>query len=38
VISTITLDGTRDRLHTVTIRQADGDHSVMRLQHVSANG
>jgi hypothetical protein len=38
VISTITLDGTRDRLHTVTIRQADGDHSVMRLQDVSANG
>jgi len=38
VISTITLDGTRDRLNTVTIRQADGDHSVMRLQDVSANG
>ena len=36
--STITLDGTRDKLHTVTIRQADGDHSVMRLQDVSANG
>lgn len=38
VISSITLDGTHDRLHTVTIRQADGDHSVMRLQDVSASG
>jgi len=38
VISTITLDGTRDSLRTVTIQQADGDHSVMRLTHVSANG
>jgi len=38
VISTITLDGTRDRLRTVTIRQGDGDHSVMRLQDVSASG
>jgi hypothetical protein len=30
-----TLDGTRDRLRTVTIRQADGDHSVMRLRDAS---
>jgi len=36
VVSTITLDGTRDRLQTVTIRQADGDHSVMRLRDASA--
>lgn len=38
VIATITLDGTGEQLRTVTIRQADGDHSVMRLQDVSANG
>ncbi|HEY1611944.1 MAG TPA: LolA-related protein [Paraburkholderia sp.] len=38
VISTITLDGTGEQLRTVTIRQADGDHSVMRLQNASANG
>ena len=37
VISTITLDGTRDVLRGVAIRQADGDHSVMRLQPVPAN-
>jgi outer membrane lipoprotein-sorting protein len=37
-ISTITLDGTRGELRTVTIRQADGDHSVMRLLDASANG
>lgn len=37
VISTITLDGTRDRLRRVTIRQADGDHSEMRLTDASAN-
>ena len=37
VIATITLDGTRDRLRTVTIRQADGDRSVMRLQDASAS-
>lgn len=37
VISTITLDGTRDQLQTVTIRQADGDHSVMRLRDASAH-
>ncbi|MFC5430608.1 outer membrane lipoprotein carrier protein LolA [Paraburkholderia denitrificans] len=36
VVSTITLDGTRDQLQTVTIRQADGDHSVMRLRDASA--
>ncbi|HJV95194.1 MAG TPA: outer membrane lipoprotein carrier protein LolA [Albitalea sp.] len=33
VVSTITLDGTRDMLRSVVIRQADGDHSLMRLQH-----
>jgi outer membrane lipoprotein-sorting protein len=38
VISTITLDGARDALHTVTIREADGDRSVMRLTHAQANG
>ncbi len=32
VVSTITLAGTRDTLHSVTISQADGDHSVMKLQ------
>lgn len=37
VVSTITLDGTRDVLRSVAIRQADGDHSVMRLQPVPAN-
>ncbi|MGC3030420.1 outer membrane lipoprotein carrier protein LolA [Burkholderia sp. DN3021] len=37
VVSTITLDGTRDVLRGVAIRQADGDHSVMRLQPVPAN-
>ncbi|WP_423758446.1 outer membrane lipoprotein carrier protein LolA [Burkholderia sp. NLJ2] len=37
VVSTITLDGTRDMLRSVAIRQADGDHSVMRLQPVPAN-
>ncbi|BAX58786.1 outer membrane lipoprotein carrier protein LolA [Burkholderia stabilis] len=36
VVSTITLDGTRDMLRSVAIRQADGDHSVMRLQPVPA--
>ncbi|WGY68036.1 outer membrane lipoprotein carrier protein LolA [Burkholderia cepacia] len=36
VVSTITLDGTRDVLRSVAIRQADGDHSVMRLQPVAA--
>jgi outer membrane lipoprotein-sorting protein len=34
-ISKITLDGTRDLLRTVAIQQADGDHSVMRLQNAS---
>ncbi|MCO5397188.1 outer membrane lipoprotein carrier protein LolA [Ralstonia soli] len=34
VVSTITLDGTRDVLRSVAIRQADGDHSVMRLQRI----
>ncbi|RQU01490.1 outer membrane lipoprotein carrier protein LolA [Burkholderia cepacia] len=37
VVSTITLDGTRDLLRNVAIRQADGDRSVMRLQPVPAN-
>ncbi|KOR19132.1 outer membrane lipoprotein carrier protein LolA [Burkholderia cenocepacia] len=37
VVSTITLDGTRDVLRSVAIRQADGDRSVMRLQPVAAN-
>jgi outer membrane lipoprotein-sorting protein len=36
-ISTITLTGTRDLLHTVAIQQADGDHSLMRLQNGTAN-
>ncbi|MCA8426775.1 outer membrane lipoprotein carrier protein LolA [Burkholderia seminalis] len=36
VVSTITLDGTRDELRGVAIRQADGDRSVMRLQPVAA--
>jgi outer membrane lipoprotein-sorting protein len=35
-ISTITLTGTRDVLHTVAIQQADGDHSLMRLQNDAA--
>ncbi|RQU87381.1 MULTISPECIES: outer membrane lipoprotein carrier protein LolA [Burkholderia cepacia complex] len=37
VVNTITLDGTRDVLRSVAIRQADGDRSVMRLQPVAAN-
>ncbi|KWF02531.1 outer membrane lipoprotein carrier protein LolA [Burkholderia pseudomultivorans] len=37
VVSTITLDGTRDVLRSVAIRQADGDRSLMRLQPVPAN-
>ncbi len=37
VVSTITLDGTRDVLRSVAIRQADGDHSLMRLQRIPAN-
>jgi outer membrane lipoprotein-sorting protein len=36
-ISTITLTGTRDLLHTVAIQQADGDHSLMRLQNDTAD-
>jgi outer membrane lipoprotein-sorting protein len=36
-ISTITLTGTRDVLHTVAIQQADGDHSLMRLRNDTAN-
>ncbi|WP_426396882.1 outer membrane lipoprotein carrier protein LolA [Ralstonia sp. R-29] len=37
VVSTITLDGTRDMLRSVAIQQADGDHSLMRLQRVSTD-
>ncbi|WP_296228254.1 LolA family protein [Ralstonia sp. UBA689] len=37
VVSTITLDGTRDMLRSVVIRQTDGDHSLMRLQHAPAH-
>ncbi|HKT67692.1 MAG TPA: outer membrane lipoprotein carrier protein LolA [Burkholderia sp.] len=37
VVSTITLEGTRDMLRSVAIRQADGDHSLMRLQPIPAN-
>ncbi|PLC43922.1 outer membrane lipoprotein carrier protein LolA [Ralstonia pickettii] len=37
VVSTITLEGTCDVLRSVAIRQADGDHSLMRLQHVPGN-
>ncbi|AMP38625.1 outer membrane lipoprotein carrier protein LolA [Ralstonia solanacearum] len=37
VVSTITLDGTRDRLHRVAIQQADGDRSVMQLLDRPAN-
>ena len=36
VVSTITLEGSRDELRSVAIRQADGDHSTMRLQPVPA--
>ncbi|MEA3118120.1 MAG: hypothetical protein QOI13_1390 [Paraburkholderia sp.] len=35
VVSMITLGGTGDLLRTVAIQQADGDHSVMRLQNAS---
>ena len=37
VVSTITLEGTGDVLRSVAIRQADGDHSLMRLQRVPGN-
>ncbi|WP_092973378.1 outer membrane lipoprotein carrier protein LolA [Ralstonia sp. NFACC01] len=37
VVCTITLEGTRDVLRSVAIRQADGDHSLMRLQRVPGN-
>jgi outer membrane lipoprotein-sorting protein len=37
VVSTITLDGTRDALRRVAIRQADGDRSLMRLSPVDAH-
>lgn len=37
VVSTITLDGTRDMLRSVAIRQTDGDHSLMRLQRAPAH-
>jgi outer membrane lipoprotein-sorting protein len=35
-VSEITLRGTRDMLHSVAIQQADGDHSLMRLQNAGA--
>jgi outer membrane lipoprotein-sorting protein len=35
VVSTITLEGTRDVLRSVAIRQPDGDHSLMRLRPVA---
>ncbi|MGV2287115.1 LolA-related protein [Trinickia sp. YCB016] len=35
VIRTVTLCGARDALRTVTIEQADGDHSVMQLKDAS---
>ncbi|KHK53701.1 acyltransferase [Ralstonia sp. A12] len=35
VVNTITLDGTRDVLRSVAIRQADGDHSLMRLRPIN---
>nr|WP_321936641.1 outer membrane lipoprotein carrier protein LolA [Paraburkholderia sp. J8-2] len=37
VVSTITIDGTRDAMRSVSIQQADGDHSVMRLHALSAD-
>lgn len=35
LVSTVMLEGERHLLHTVTIQQADGDHSVMRLQNAA---
>jgi outer membrane lipoprotein-sorting protein len=37
VVSTITIDGTRDTMRTVAIQQADGDHSLMRLHALAAD-
>ena len=37
VVSTITIDGTRDTLRSVAIQQADGDHSLMRLHPLAAD-
>jgi outer membrane lipoprotein-sorting protein len=37
VVSTITIDGTRDALRSVAIQQADGDHSLMRLHALAAD-
>ncbi|WP_233888185.1 outer membrane lipoprotein carrier protein LolA [Paraburkholderia flagellata] len=37
VVSTITIDGTRDAMRSVAIQQADGDHSMMRLHALSAD-
>lgn len=34
-VRTVTLDGTRDRLHTVVIELADGDRSVMQLRNAT---
>jgi hypothetical protein len=36
-IHAITLDGTRETLHTVVVQQADGDHSVMQLGNPSSD-
>ena len=38
VVSTITLDGTRDALRTVAIRQADGDRALMRMPRHADGG
>jgi outer membrane lipoprotein-sorting protein len=35
-IQTIRIDGARDKVQSVEIRQADGDRSVMRITHVGA--
>lgn len=35
-VSTITLEGTSDALHSVAIQQAGGDHSLMRLRPLAA--
>jgi outer membrane lipoprotein-sorting protein len=36
-VSLITLQGTKDELHSVAIKQANGDHSLMQLHAVSGN-
>jgi outer membrane lipoprotein-sorting protein len=37
VVSTITIDGTRDAMRSIAIQQADGDHSLMRLRALTAD-